>query len=347
MKKGNKNNAYVFPNSIKVPQEHSNPYVQNLIDSLSVPFNVINANAPTSMGIIDILKNIRKINWLFLNWIENIPERKGGFIQFLLFYFLLVTNKLLRVKIVYVLHNKVSHSKKYFFFKKLIFKSILKHSSYIITHSSEGVSFASEEYGISPEKIFFIHHPIEKGKKFLEENVSKQSKVYDILIWGTMVEYKGIYEFVANLNNFKHAEKIKILIAGKFINQEYFEKVKKICGENITIQNSFLSEKILHKHMTESRIILFTYSPGSILSSGALMDSLFSPSYIIGPNNGSFTDFEELSLISTFNNFDDLESLIFKVSEQDMEKLMHSRKLFVKKNSWDHFAQSFINFVSN
>ena len=187
--------AYIYP--ISERDKHLglyNPYLNDFIKSEKDKIIFVNEKNPSNSGILDIIKYIFRIDLIFLNWIENVPERKGGIIQTFFVFFILLMAKIFDFKIIWTMHNKMSHSKEQEYWKKLIFKNMLKYSDIILTHSSEGISYGEEIVPGSGKKIHFYHHPI-KDRRLPK----KLTKEYDLLIWGTISPYKGIDKFLEEL----------------------------------------------------------------------------------------------------------------------------------------------------
>ena len=119
--------AYIYP--ISGRDKHLglyNPYLDDLIKSFSGKIDFVNANDPSQSGIFNIFKYIFRINYIFLNWIENIPERKGGTIQTTFVLVILTLARIFNIKIIWTMHNKLSHSKDSYTQKYRIFKNLLK-----------------------------------------------------------------------------------------------------------------------------------------------------------------------------------------------------------------------------
>lgn len=338
-------NGYVFPYSSRVPVENANPYILNFIKALSANMNIVNREKPSSKGIFDVFSYRKEIDVVFFHWVENIAERKAGLIQVLFFVFLLQILKLRKIKIVYVLHNKLSHSRKKLIWKKLVFNKILKKSDFIITHSKEGLDYLSNISEKIRRKAMFFHHPADSAKAFIPEEKSFKKRKYDVLIWGTMSPYKGIDKFFSYLNELLPDNEFKILVAGKFSDQAYFQKVDSIKGK-AEIKNNFVSKEDLEEYMSNSRIILFTYNHDSVLSSGALIDSLYAPSILIGPHTGSFKDLKEEGLVETFIDFPGLVDQIRKIINQDILVNTDKKQKFMEENSWSEFGKKINTEIS-
>lgn len=329
--------AYIYP--ISGRDNHlglHNPYINDFINYFGKDLVFVNRNNPSNSGILDIIKYLFKIDFIFLNWIENIPERKAGILQTILLILLLPSTKILGIKIIWTMHNKLSHSKEKHYLKKLIFKKMLKYSDIILTHSSEGIIYGEEMLTGSRIKIHYYPHPI-KDRRLS----SHMAKKYDLIIWGTISPYKGIDKFLEYIHFNKLEKKYKILIIGKITTNEYSEKLEKFKSENIFIENKFIEDSLLQELIAMSKLVLFTYSQSSILSSGVLMDSLGYGANIIGPDTGGFADLEKEGIIKSYADFHDM-FMIIDEQLSDYNTLIPKEKLdkFLVDNSWDKFAEN-------
>ena len=100
--------AYIYPITAR-DGGIVNPYIYHFIEALEDEFEFLNRDKPSYSGIFDLLKYFTKIRYLFLNWPEDIPGKKGGVIQLVFFVVLILFFKLKKVKIVWTLHNRESH----------------------------------------------------------------------------------------------------------------------------------------------------------------------------------------------------------------------------------------------
>jgi beta-1,4-mannosyltransferase len=327
-------NVYFFPNKPIL-----NPYAKNLINSFSENYNFINANKPSKTGIFDILKYILKIDFVFLNWIEDLTDRRGGIIQSLAFIFIIKILKIKGVKIVWTLHNKLSHFNKYLFIKRILKKAMIKNSNYILTHSTEGIEYANYLSGGIPLNIRYLPHPVQRRKPGKVPEL-----IYDIIIWGNIIPYKGIDKFLEFLFSKNCEHKYKILIIGQSDSEQYLNRLKKFENKNIIIENRFINESELIGLIRSSRIVLFTYTKTSVLSSGALMDSLGLGPEIIGPDTGAFADLASLNVIHIYRNLDELLPIIDDVLNKKMVKNIQVEK-FIEENSWENFSKNFHSWL--
>ncbi|MDQ3535846.1 MAG: hypothetical protein M3421_09510, partial [Bacteroidota bacterium] len=150
---GNNKTIYVYPTTEAFFKEGNNTYIQNLRRHLNSHFTII--NSPTKIGLLDILLNLYKTDVIYFNWIEDIPDRKYGFVQLYFFQLLLFLSKLYDVKIIWFIHNNISHSSKNLNQKKKVISIMRKYSDLILSHSNE-IKFV-----VPRDKFYFFHHPLD------------------------------------------------------------------------------------------------------------------------------------------------------------------------------------------
>ena len=151
-------NLYFYPITTKANKVTGNPYTDNFIKSLKKYFTILNCNDASSIGILKTLKYLFKIDVLLVNWIEDLPDKKGGYIQSYYFFLLVLFLKLRKKRLVWILHNKFSHYPVNYRLKKQLFRFLINHSDLIITHASEGISFTEFSYQVLQSYDFYKLH---------------------------------------------------------------------------------------------------------------------------------------------------------------------------------------------
>ncbi len=325
--------AYLYPISSFIDQDSPNEYIESFMDCLEGQITFVNRHRPSKKGIIDYILYFKNTNLLFLNWIEDLPDKRGGLVQGLFFVFLVYLVKLWGKKIIYVLHNKQSHYRSKRVLKGFLFNLVLKRSDLIVTHSKEGIRYLKNRGVDVVSKAGYFVHPLEK-----KELPALECKKYDILIWGSIIPYKGIDTFLRFLHERELESKYQILLAGKIKPADYEVEINQYCNDHIHLDNRFIPQEELEEFMASSRAVLFTYSEESVLSSGALMESLAYELNIIAPHVGAFRDVQEEGLIHTYKDFDDLIRHLdnFLSAERDLSKQIDR---FIRENDWSQFSK--------
>lgn len=329
-----KKRVFIYPVSSETYKAGANNYISNLISHLSTRYTIINRETKT--GLLDLLLQLHKCDIIYFNWIEDLPHRRLGFLQIPLLFFLLLAAKALHVKIVWFVHNNISHNKKFIFFKRLIIAVLKRMADVIVTHSDE-LTLRSKK------KIYSFHHPVDTYQPLL----SPRSFTYDILIWGTVSPYKGISEFIEYAATSPVLKDLRVLIAGKFNSPEYYAYIDGKKPANFTILNKLLSEEELIDFFAGSRYVLFTYNSSSVLSSASLCKTLSFGKEIIGPYIGSFKELGNQGLLYNYNSLPALELLLNDLKQGrlkpvDQEQLAN----YIRHNSWDNFTEFLYDTIS-
>jgi len=333
--------VYIYPNVILKDKSLFNPYIDDLMTGLAKYFDIVNPE-PTSKGMLDLFLKAGKADYLYLNWIENLPERKSGYFQTILFIIIVFWFKLSGKNIIWTMHNKFSHSKKRFKSKRFLTRFMVKHSDYVVTHSTEGVRFAESISVKASSKIKYFPHPVK------DYHIKRKEAVeVDILIWGLIAPYKGIHLFLDLLYKKDMQNEFKILIAGKVVEEDYLKDILKYTNEVIKLENKFLSFEELSVLIPSSSIVIFPYQKDSILSSGVLMDTLANRGVVLGPNTAAFADLKEEGIIETYSDFEDMIVKIRSVISGEASINNNKLEAFIKDNSWEQFTLKIMSWIEN
>ncbi|MBS1662896.1 MAG: glycosyltransferase family 4 protein [Bacteroidetes bacterium] len=324
--------VYIYPNIARQRMGSQNPYVEDLKQALLDNGFRIEA-PPAQKAFVDLLSKGMRNNAVVLNWIEDIPSRRMGFIQTFLLTAYLRMLKLRGVKIIWIKHNRLSHERQGLWLKKYLHKVLVRRADHIITHArNTGLPESS--------KLLYLHHPnrLDLGS-FLPSPETEPA--IDFLIWGSIFPYKGILEFLEFVSKNESWRKYRIRIIGKCSDAAYWRAMESYKTENIVMTNQFVEEQELHKLFAQTRFILFTYRKESILSSGVLIDSLIAGRRIIAPDCGAFADMAETDgFVSVYQEFAD----IARIYEAEYDNYLLDKEAltsFVLQNSWDKMGQRF------
>lgn len=326
--------VYFYPKIVLKPNDIQNSYTKDFENALTEQHELLNKKA-NSKGVLDFFKYLNKADIFIFNWIEDIPRRRYGRLQVFFFLIFIAIKRVFRYKIVWVLHNKYSHNLAKNRWTDLMFSLLIKNSDLILTHSNEGVDFMKKNHPKYAYKVKYEIHPIKK--KLINETSEKE---YDFLFWGTIHPYKNILKFLEFLKTKKALEATKVMIVGHCFDKEYEKELKSFTSETITFENKFFEMDVIANLASRSKFILFTYSAKSVLSSGALMDSIRMNTKIIGPNHGAFKDLEFLPTVHVYNTYDDIIAIhksgsttkISNAQEKEIDR-------FFEENSWLEFAK--------
>ena len=96
---------------------------------------------------------------------------------------------------------------------------------------------------------------------------------YDLLIWGNIIGYKGVYQYLKYIKE-NSIDNIRICVIGKCTTQKIASDITSVATKNTTIIFKGASFEELAQYISMSEFVLMPYLQDSILSSGILMDTL-------------------------------------------------------------------------
>lgn len=312
--------VYIYPTYRPDKDATGNKYIEYFHDAFRHRFYV--RELLSQFGIISLFFNIKSDLFIF-HWVETIRFKRFGLVQVFVFVVGVSLLKIFEKKIIWVLHNKRSHkgdSKVAFFCMKFMARS----ADIIVTHATEGLRFIEEKFGEQVRRrAFLIPHPVYSQEIFSEGQIE-----WDIIIWGSIERYKNIVPFLEFVKGNKVMQTKRILICGRCKDITYLEEIYSILLDNITLVNEFLEEDILRRYISKSKVILFTYSLDSVLSSGALIYSLNFGKKIIGPNGGAFKDMHPI--VDCYDSFENIADIIDIDKKVDISIV----KEYINNNTW-------------
>jgi beta-1,4-mannosyltransferase len=319
--------VYLYPYTTLNKKGEGNKYIENLIKCIQDDIEVVNGK--TSIGILDAFLKFRNTDVFYFNWIEDLPTKKFGVFQFFLLLNLLFLIKISNKKIIWFIHNNISHYKQYIKLKIIITKLMSYCSDIVFAHSNE------VNIKVNKKKLHVYFHPFDAYDPI---EINKHAE-YDLIIWGTITPYKGVEKFINHVAVSNTLKNYKILIAGAFSYDDEYKSIMEHPLENVTIINKYINAQELKYYFSISRYNLFTYSSSSILSSAALCHSLSSGMNIIASNIGSFKELGAKKLIYTYETFNELEILLEELKNKEIPPIDQVKvEEFVSGYTWDGFA---------
>lgn len=313
-----------------------NPYINDFCLNLeNQGINILNKN-PKGNHLFSISPHVFTADVFIFHWLESVPTYKSGFFQYVYSLALITLLKLFGKEIIWFCHNKRNHSfntKTEEFLSNHLLKLIKKKASFIFTHSKEGL----EILDVYKEKTIYLMHPT---KNRLVEKVFTNK--FDLLIWGTISEYKGILEFLLEVKSNLHLQSLKIKIIGKCENNLLFNEISKSLTKNVNFENRSVSFDELKTLRSSIKFVLIPYKSETILSSAILMDSLSFGFSVIGPNTGSFRELKEETRVTvkTYSNFNEIPNLILNSNE------ISNYENFLEEYNWSNFTRKMLNEIS-
>lgn len=321
----NMKGVYLFP-PINLKGSNSNPYIANFQSVLKARYSLLfPIKRKFEFSGLSLLLSSFKADYFIVNWIESVMLSNHKVLQYLFTILGFHILKYRRGKIIWMFHNIHPHEgeNKY---SKSIQNFLYRKSDLIISHSKEAADFVKTK---SQTEILYKCHPITKI------NVTEKVEVSfcDILIWGTILPYKGVLEFISK--SFVRNSQWAIHIIGICKDKQLENDIKGLCNANIKYENRHIGFNELYYKIQNCKYVLFPYIGDCVSSSGALIDTIVLGGTPVGPNRGAFKDLSEEQLCLTYQNDEELSNVLNQNITINSEK----RQKFINENSWDAFGK--------
>lgn len=361
-----KRRIYVSPSANR-KSGYPNRYFVMLKENLAEYFDVLDsANEPYLTQGWALLKHSFKADIFLLSFVETIAFHKLAFIQYLMVRLSFWVMRLRRGRIVFIFHNPRPHKGENWMSRSLT-RLQLTQACLVVSHSCETAAFARallSEYGCSPDKVRYICHPIvdpsaaaagpavDNASPGADSSVAAGSASAslescasdEVLIWGNILPYKGVLEFVSSPA--VRAAGLKVRIVGRCKDASLASAIEKAVGQcngsEIVFENRAADFEELAKLIRSSRHVLFPYLPGSVSSSGVLMDTLSMGGNPVGPAIGAFADLARENVCQVYGS----EVEMIEILKSDRRVNPDTLSDFISRNSWQAYAKFFADFFA-
>ena len=359
-----KKKIYVSPSANR-KNGYPNRYFVFLKENLAEYFDVLDAgNKPYLTQGWALLRHSLKADIFLLSFVETIAFHKLAFVQYLMVRLSFLIMRLRRKEIVFIFHNPRPHKGENWMSRSLT-KAQLTQASLVISHSGETAAFARaliSEYGGSPDKVWYICHPVvgtsADASAAAALNESDAGRSDEILIWGNILPYKGILEFVSSPA--VKAAGLNVRIVGRCKDPGMATDIEKAVTEcdSVEFRNyndgfSAMRSKIVFENRSadfdelsdlvrSSRFVLFPYLPGSVSSSGVLMDTLTMGGNPVGPAVGAFADLSRENVCFVYGS----EPEMIEILKSDRSVNPEVLRDFISRNTWHAYAKFFAAFFA-
>lgn len=204
----------------------------------------------------------------------------------------------------------------------------------IVSHSQEAAEYARKHAKCMVE---YRCHPIEPI------NVDAWTTIidpFDVFMWGSILPYKGVLEFVSIPKIQSSNLRIKIIGSCKDKTIDY--QLSSCINEHIVYENRRADFAEIAANCKAARFVLFPYIGDCVGSSGALVDTIVLGGTPLGPNIGAFKDFAEDGICITYTDYENLMEMLTTSSEA----AIRDTDSFIKSNTWDQMGKFIYDKIS-
>ncbi|WP_339875838.1 glycosyltransferase family 4 protein [uncultured Algoriphagus sp.] len=309
-------------------------------------------------------KHYKSIKLLHLNWFENLDDSsaKSMWKSYFRKLIVLAAVRLGKKKLVWTMHNRLSHEKKSGKLSRALTEKIVSQADAIVIHSKVSKEILRSQYPNLNAKIVHIPHPDFVGVygPMIQETDEKENKKLKLLFLGAIKPYKNIELLIEIAKKFP--ESVHITIAGNPNSEAYRSDLRKLAegAGNVSLQLKFIPDSDLPKFIHEADLLILPYSLESSLNSGTVILGFSYGRTVICPKIGTIDDLEagedvfDYSYSSQSEHIQALETQVQKAIHVHqanpillIEKGHRLKDLILKKNNKQNVTDNLIRLYES
>jgi len=329
-------NLFILPNKNK-----NNIYIKLFIDSISnenIKIVDTHNNSIWSIFIYVLFDKTKNSNIIHIHWPSVIYGSKyllkASILLSFNMFLLLILKYILKIKIVWTLHNFYSHD----FPHRNIDRIGNKYLSYIsdlIVVQQKCINLSSNKYVYIPHGNYINEYgPMVPRDTYLRSKIGINEDDILLISLGSIAPYKLIEKIINSVIKARELNKsIKLLIIGKG-EQEYVNRLKKMVNNSsdIYISNTFVEDKDIPKYLSISDYSIFYYDKSEMTSGGIILSLSYGVPVITRKIPGSEMISDKSGYI--FNTDDELDQILYRIDSR-FDKLPTSDIIdTVRLNTW-------------
>ena len=290
------------------PHGPRNPYQYLLIECLKIfGLNIMLADTRNFFFCNITILNILISNWkpdiIHLHWHHSSLVTLGKFksiVKSTIFLFQIYLLKLLKIKLVWTIHNLTHHEDRQKKIELFFCRLIGNLADAIITHCESAQAEVAKVFKIKQsDKIHVIPHG--NFITFYENKISKEkakeqlmlsNQIFYYLFLGEIRPYKGIKELISAFKKVDNTDprSIGLIIAGRPKNLKFAMEIKKLIQEskNIYLELNYISDSKIQVYLKAADIMVFPYR--NVFTSGGILLAMSFGKPIIAPRLGCIQD---------------------------------------------------------
>lgn len=296
------------------PSENKeNKYIDILVQALEKSgYEIVSLD-----GLLSDWEHFKSIKLVHLNWFENLDESSKGAMLKSFFRKLvaLIAISLGNKKLVWTMHNRLSHEKKSAKWSNALTSLLIRRADAIVIHSEDSRKILEEKSQAYLNKVVYIPHPDFIGVygPALPSALNHEETKIKLVFLGAVKPYKNIELLIELARRFPTA--IEITIFGNPNTPEYKKKLLDLGRglPNLDLRLEFIPNEELPEILSKADLLILPYNLDSSLNSGTVILAFSYQKTVICPRIGTVNDFG--------NGSSAVFSYEYSTPEEHLEKL--------------------------
>ncbi|MEB2779500.1 glycosyltransferase [Algoriphagus sp. C2-6-M1] len=274
--------------------------------------------------------HFQSIKLLHLNWFENLDDSSANSMwkSYIRKLVVLAAIKFGKKKLVWTMHNRLSHEKKSGKLSRALTRKIVAQVDAVVIHASITKDILRNQYPNLQAKIVHIPHPdfIDVYGPMCPENSVESNSPLKLLFLGAIKPYKNIELLIEIAQQFP--TDIHLTIAGNPNSESYQGELQHLASEasNMTLELKFIPDQDLPNFIHHSDLLILPYSLESSLNSGTVILAFSYGRTVICPRIGTIDDLDAGENVFDYTYASEAEH------REALEKQIH-RAISLKRNN--------------
>lgn len=271
------------------PVNEENQYIQLLVGELRARGYRIH---PLDT-IFSSRKHFKSINVVHLNWFENVDD-SSFFVALRSFMRKLLVLSVIHwsgKRLVWTLHNRVSHEKGLAFFSRTLTRLLVRWSHRIVIHSRQSEEILAAYGAETLKKAVYVPHPHFIGVYGdVCPALPHGNERLELLFTGMVKPYKNLELLVDVVSTF--GDRVRLTIAGKALDDAYQKEISDRAqrARNVVWLPYFVPDGEVAALLAGADVIVLPYDLSSSLNSGTAILAFSYKKTVICPEIGTISD---------------------------------------------------------
>lgn len=301
-------------------------------------------------GIIRTALKFRP-DYIHFDWIEGYYFRRNTIFTILnIPWFImqvLICRYILRIKIVWSLHNLLPHDRRNLRLKKFTQRLFARFTLFIrvfspdsLAQAARSLNISTKHFAIVPSGAYTEYYPDVSDRQTALEYLSLPGDKKIFLFLGSIKPYKNLHGLIKAFQQLEEPDKF-LVIAGKSYDDKYFKSIAAIVDENVRIYERFIEIDEMQHFYHAANVVVLPFN--DIENSGSLLVAMGFRKVIIAPKLGVIRYMLKLQEELLYEDNKILQSLQLFVNMRDSRimEIELSNYQFLKNHSWQDFADVF------
>jgi beta-1,4-mannosyltransferase len=330
-----------------------NPYQHLMMEGLKKDQNlIVQYGKPGKFFAIFWTAAVQRPDYIHVDWLNSYYIRRTPWLTWLLFPLFIaqvwIARYVLGVRFVWTMHNLWPHdlprtgpykwSRQYF---GRICEWIRVFDASTVDRAVAILRVSASKFRVVPEGDYTSYYPNTVGRTEARARLGIAEEEKVLLYLGLIKPYKGVLELVTLFRQIRPDQKLRLIIAGKAMDNAYMASVRQQITEEMIIKDAFVDDADLQVYYNAADAVILPFQ--RIENSGSVILAMGFKKTIIAPRIGVLEKrlAQQHELLYPLGQVHEGLNIFTKLTESRLKEIGQSNFEALKKYKWEDFSQCF------